>query len=90
MKTYIVNNLIDTSKCKTDEELFDALEYAHYMSGIEQLEKRLWDMRTFMKTIDSYVCQLEDQVAKYERCINAYKEVYPNRPWEVCKLDPIE
>ena len=90
MKTYIVTDSIDTSKCKTDEELFDALEYVHYMSGIKQLESRLWEMRYYMKTIDSYVCQLEDQLAKYERYVNAYKEVYPHRPWEDSKLDPIE
>ena len=90
MKTYEVVNSIDTSKCKTDEELFDALEYAHFVSGMEQLESRLWDMQVFIKQIDSYVCQLEDQIAKYERYINAYKEVYPNRPWEYCKLDPVE
>lgn len=90
MKTYIVTDSIDTSKCKTDEELFDALEYVHYISGLEQLENRLWEMRSLIKVIDSHICQLEDQVAKYERCINAYKEVYPHRPWEDCKLDPIE
>lgn len=90
MKTYSVTKSINTSKCQTDEELFDTLEYIHYKSCIEQLENRLWDMQLQMKMIDSSICQLKDQLAKYERYVDAYKKVYPHRPWEDRKLTPIE
>ena len=74
--------MIDTRLCKTEEELYDAMECESYVKGIEDLKYQQNRAREFMRTIEGLIYQLQGQIEKYEHYIQTYKDVYPERPWE--------
>ena len=79
--------MIDTSKCRTSEERYDAITYEQYSSGIIQLEKQIDKIESMKRTLDSEMNQLKNQINKYESYILAYKNIYPNRPWEYTHIE---
>jgi hypothetical protein len=79
--------MIDTSKCKTEEELYDAMEYVHYSTGIDDLKFKLYKLEWTQRIIQGHIDEIEKQINKYMRYIYAYKTVYPNRPWEHVSIE---
>lgn len=69
--------MVDTNKCITNEELYDAIVYEQYSSGIIQLEKKIYKIELMKRTLDSEVNQLKNQINKYKSYISAYENVYP-------------
>ena len=74
--------MINKSKCKTKEELYDTTEIEYYKSGLPRLEYRIETLEMMLRSTKNHLKELEAQRNKYIGYISAYNEVYPNRPWE--------
>ena len=74
--------MVDTSKCKTGEEVYDAMSVQFYVSGLNDLLFRLSELERRKRILDDHINDIKSQIDKYNKYISTYKQVYPIRPWE--------
>ncbi len=74
--------MIDTRKCRTGEEIYDAMSIQFYVFGLNNLLFRLSELEYRKRILDDHMNDIKSQIDKYNRYISTYKQVYPERPWE--------
>ncbi len=79
--------MIDTSKCKTREEIYDAMEAEHISVSMQALQMRLGKLETFKRKIERDIEKTEQELNKLDSYMSIYKQTYPNRPWEDVSIE---
>lgn len=74
--------MIDTRKCRTGEEVYDAMDIQFYVSGLNELLSRASELECRKRILNNHITNINSLIDKYNRYISAYKQVYPERPWE--------
>ena len=79
--------MIDTRKCKTYEERYDAIASEHFKMKIEKDEKILCDIKQKLELFQACATIYENDINRLKKYITAYETTYPNRPWEVVSIE---
>ena len=79
--------MIDTRKCKTYEERYDAIASEHFKMEIKKDEKNLSITKKRLELLQACITVLEDDINRLKKYITAYETTYPNRPWEVVSIE---
>ena len=75
--------MIDTSKCKTSEELDAAVHYEYLKGKCTQIEK---DIDHYSRVLQITKDSLDDKIKQKEKIesqMNEYVDAFPIKEWEV-------
>ena len=79
--------MIDTRKCKTYEERYDAIASEHFKMEMKKDEKYLSNIKRKLEFLQLCITTLENDIERLQKYITAYETTYPNRPWEVVSIE---
>ncbi len=79
--------MIDTRKCKTYEERYDAIASEHFKMEMKKDEKYLSNIKRKLEFLQVCITTLENDIERLKKYITAYETTYPNRPWEVVSIE---
>ena len=79
--------MIDTRKCETYEERYDAIASEHFKMEIRKNEKNLSSIKRKLEFLQACIDVLEKDNKRLSNYITAYETTYPNRPWEVVSIE---
>ena len=79
--------MIDTRKCKTYEERYDAIASEHFKMEMKKDEKYLSNIKRKLEFLQLCITTIENDIERLNKYITAYETTYPNRPWEVVSIE---